>query len=148
MASSTTSIRPTPAGSTGSGACTSGSTVLPGDATKTAPGCVTTTATRRRRNERHPPSDQKEKHHEDAIDRIAEGLGRCAPKTSRQGEGNDQSPRCAGRGAAAHAVACSRKGLRVRRSQGQSKPARYVRGPPPVDRLPRVLRARRARLAG
>ena len=31
--------------------------------------------------------------------------------------------------------------------KGQGKPARFVRGPPSVDRLSRLLRARRARLA-
>src|SRR6266487_3800737 len=37
--------------------------------------------------------------------------------------------------------------VRVRRTQGQSEPARPVRGPPSADRLPRLLRTRRARVA-
>jgi predicted dithiol-disulfide oxidoreductase (DUF899 family) len=40
------------------------------------------------------------------------------------------------------------KAVRVRRARRQGEPARPVRGPPSADRLPRLLRARRARLAG
>ena len=39
------------------------------------------------------------------------------------------------------------EGVRVRRARGQGEPARPVRRPPSADRLPRLLRARRGRLA-
>jgi len=42
---------------------------------------------------------------------------------------------------------CRGKGIYFRRARGQSEPAQPVRGPPSADHLPRLLRARRARLA-
>ena len=64
-----------------------------------------------------------------------------------QGEGTDPRPRRAGRGSPTDAVAGRGQAVRVRRAGGQGQPARPVRGPSPADRLPRLLRARRARVA-
>src|ERR1700684_4115471 len=53
----------------------------------------------------------------------------------------------AGRRARADALAGRGQAVRVRRAEGQGKPARFVRGPPSIDRLSRLLRAPGVRLA-
>src|SRR6266567_6174479 len=85
---------------------------------------------------------------ESSENRVTAGVGGCAPATAREGEGVDPRPRRTGRRASADAVAGRGEGVRVRRAQGQGEPARPVRRPPSADRLPRLLRTRRARLAG
>src|SRR5438309_570337 len=66
---------------------------------------------------------------------------------ARQGEGIDPGARRARRRPPADAVDGRGEVVFVRRAQRQSEPARPVRRPPPADRLPRVLRARRVWLA-
>jgi hypothetical protein len=85
--------------------------------------------------------------HERTPNRVATGVGGGAPATAGEGEGVDPGPGRAGRRAAADAVAGCGQGLRVRRAEGHSEPARPVRRPPSADHLPRLLRARRDRLA-
>ena len=79
--------------------------------------------------------------------RFSAGVGSRAPADAREGEGHDPRPRRAGRRAPADAVDGRGEGVRVRRAQRQGEPARPVRRPPSADRLPRLLRARRVRLA-
>src|SRR4029453_12234928 len=78
---------------------------------------------------------------------LAEGVGDCATKASREGEGVDPRSRRVGGRAPADAVDGRGKGVQVRRAQREGEPARPVRRPSPIDCLPRVLRAGCERLA-
>ena len=64
-----------------------------------------------------------------------------------QGEGADPRPRRAGRRAPPDAADGRREGVPLRGPGRPGEPARPVRGAPPADRLPLLLRARRGRLA-
>src|SRR5260370_28805938 len=83
---------------------------------------------------------------EHTSDRVAAGVGGCAPAAPREGEGFDPLPGRAGRRTPADALAGRGQEVRVRRTQGQGKPSRFVRRPPSVDRLSPLLRARGVRL--
>src|SRR5215211_442857 len=85
---------------------------------------------------------------EHPTNRVAAGVGSCARAAAREGESLDPRARCAGRRASADAMAGGGEAVRIRRAQGQGEPARFVRRPSSVDRVPRLLRAGRARLAG
>ena len=80
-------------------------------------------------------------------DRVAGRVGGCAPAAAREGEGADPRPGCDGCRASADAVDGRGEGVRVRWARGQGQPGRPLRGSPAADRLPRLLRARRLRLA-
>ena len=75
------------------------------------------------------------------------GVGGSAPAAAGEGEGADPRPRRDGR---ASGGGC--RGWRWRRPtrsrvRAGRRPGRSLRGPPAADHLPRVLRARRGRLA-
>src|SRR5580698_4409564 len=74
-------------------------------------------------------------------------MGGCAPAASGEGESLDALPRRAGCRTPADALAGGGQEVRIRRAPGQAKPAGFVRGPPSVDRLSRLLRAWSVRLA-
>src|SRR5712692_1822654 len=75
-------------------------------------------------------------------------MGICAAKAAGKGEGIDPRPRRAGRRASANALAGRGEAVPARRPPWKSEPARPLRRTPSVDRVPRVLRTGRARLAG
>ena len=83
----------------------------------------------------------------DAPDRRPRGVGSRVAGAAGAGEGAHPRPRRDGRAAAPDAVARGRPDVRVRRPAGPGHPARPVRGPQAAGRLPRLLRAGRARLA-
>src|SRR5580658_4587461 len=74
---------------------------------------------------------------------MACGLG----KTVGRGETAHARARRAGGKTPADAVDGRREAVRIRRTERQGKPARSVRGAPAADRLPRLLRSQRLRLA-
>src|SRR5439155_21287322 len=84
---------------------------------------------------------------EDTTDRFSARVGGGAPAAAREGEGVDPRPGRIGGRASPDAVAGREEELQVRRTQGQSEPARPVRGRASADPLPRVPRTRRERLA-
>ncbi|KTT87783.1 hypothetical protein NS44R_15175 [Mammaliicoccus sciuri] len=75
-------------------------------------------------------------------------MGGGAPGTAGEGKGAGARARRACRRAAADALDGGREAVCVRGTEWQGEPARPFRRPPAADRLPRVLRARRVRLAG
>ena len=80
-------------------------------------------------------------------DRLARGVGRRARGAAREGEGAHPRPRRAGRRAAPDAADGRREGVPLRGPGRPGEPARPVRRPPPADRLPLLLRARRRQVA-
>ena len=83
----------------------------------------------------------------EAHDRNPEGVARGAARAAQGGKGAHAARRRAGATAAGIALGADRQGLSVRRSRRPGRPGRPVRRPPPADRLPRLLRARRRGLA-
>src|SRR5438309_6477167 len=87
------------------------------------------------------------KNYEHTTNRFPGRVGNCAPETAREREGFDPRPRRARRRASANALAGRGQAVPVRRPPRKSEPARPLRRAPSVDRVPRVLRTGRARLA-
>src|SRR6266849_8727845 len=85
--------------------------------------------------------------HEHTPNRFPARVGVCAAKAAREREGADPRPRRARRRASANALAGRGEGVPVPRPPRKSEPARPLRRAPSVDRVPRVLRTGRARLA-
>src|SRR3954464_11661928 len=84
---------------------------------------------------------------ENAPDCVRSGVGSPMERASRQGEGNDARPGCAGRRAAPYALAGGREDLCLRRAERQGQPARPVRRSQATRPVPRIFRTRRAWLA-
>src|SRR5690348_9122232 len=95
-------------------------------------------------------SDQRTERspHADPPDRLSRGVGSGPAAVARQGEGAVPGARRHGCRTPAHALAGRREDVPLRRAGRTGEPAGPVRGAPATDRVPRLLRARGARLAG
>src|SRR5262249_15133963 len=127
-ASSTMPIPPMRADWTGSGACTSGSTAPPWDATRMASGGVATTSTR-------------EEDDDEAQDRGTGGVARRAAPAARGGEGATAARGRAGAAATGAAVGSDRQGVSIRDRRGERLAGRPLPGALAAPRLPLHVRA-------
>ena len=84
---------------------------------------------------------KEETAHEDTPDRLPAGVARGLGANAGEGEGVHPGARRAGGPTPADAVDGRGEGLPLRRAERAGEPARPVPGPPPADRLPRLLRA-------
>src|SRR5207247_4710457 len=68
-----------------------------------------------------PAAPQRASQNEHTFNRVAEGMGGCAPETAREGEGDDSRPGRVGRPASADAVGGRGQEVAVRRTRGQGR---------------------------
>ena len=84
---------------------------------------------------------KEEQRNEHTPDRLPRGVEGSAREAAGEGEGAHPRPRRARRRAPADAVDGGREGVLASRARMAPRACRPLRGPPPADRLPRLLRA-------